>query len=197
MKHTEILRDPRVIAFIILTLIAAPLLSYTIVLHITPLSIDQQSVVSYVQSHAPFDTQDFTPEEISHLDDVYLVMLFSKVILVVSLVGIVIVSYTLRTSPILPITLRLSGIVLIVFILLLSIFVAVAFTTVFALFHQLFFSPGTWTFPSSSALIQRFPLDFFIGITKKILTGTLVIGALLIAASKVMNKYSKNLNNTP
>lgn len=54
-----------------------------------------------------------------------------------------------------------SGVVLAGSVLLLSIIGLVSFTSVFNLFHAIFFPQGNWQFPVDSLLIQTFPLSFF------------------------------------
>lgn len=54
-----------------------------------------------------------------------------------------------------------SGITIISSLTLLLISSLISFTTIFTLFHTLFFPQGNWQFPVDSALIQTFPLSFF------------------------------------
>ena len=41
------------------------------------------------------------------------------------------------------------------------LFSLLAFTGLFVVFHEVFFPPGTWTFPESDTLIRLFPLRFW------------------------------------
>jgi len=188
---TVILRKPIVLLFILLCVISAPLVSYNLVLSLTSLSPPQRAVLDYVQSGDPFDTGSFAPSELTHLDDVYNVMLFFDVVLIVSLAGLAALSYALHKTPEFKHIIQWSGIAVIGCIALLLLFAFLSFNWLFNAFHQLLFEPGTWLFPADSQLIQLFPLKFFITLTKRILIGTLVIGALLITASKVVPSNHK------
>ncbi|HLD33985.1 MAG TPA: DUF1461 domain-containing protein [Candidatus Nanoarchaeia archaeon] len=182
--NTAILQKLIILFFILLCVISTPLVSYRSILFLTPLSLQQQSVVNYVQSHEPFDTTSFSPSELSHLDDVYNVMLFFDIVLIVSLAALGALSYLLyKTSDFKPV-LQWSGIAVIGSIVLLLLLTFLSFNWLFNVFHQLLFDSGTWLFPANSMLIQLFPLDFFISLTKRILTVTLILGATLILISR-------------
>jgi len=56
---------------------------------------------------------------------------------------------------------RIGAIVLAVVIVVLGAIAAVAFDTVFQVFHELFFPPGSFDFDASSKLIQLFPDQFW------------------------------------
>jgi len=56
---------------------------------------------------------------------------------------------------------RAGAIVLAVAIVILGAIAAVAFDTVFEVFHQIFFPPGSFDFDASSKLIQLFPDQFW------------------------------------
>ncbi|MBD3318754.1 DUF1461 domain-containing protein [Candidatus Woesearchaeota archaeon] len=45
---------------------------------------------------------------------------------------------------------------------LLALSTLIPFTTLFVFFHELFFTPGSWTFASDSALIRAYPFGFFL-----------------------------------
>ncbi len=64
--------------------------------------------------------------------------------------------------------------------LLLAMTFAVAFEPAFTLFHELFFPPGSWRFPTGSALITLFPQGFWFDAA--LVAGASIIGAALLLA---------------
>ena len=88
-----------------------------------------------------------------------------------------------------------SGLVILA---LLSLF---NFNVVFTRFHEIFFTT-VWQFPPDYLLIQLFPAEFFMDITIKIFTGSLIGSAFLIFVgylayfSKKNRKLLKSKKNT-
>jgi uncharacterized membrane protein len=56
----------------------------------------------------------------------------------------------------------------------------VAWDTVFTLFHELLFPPGTWAFPPDSTMILLYPPEFWF-------EAAMIAGALVIATSAVLS----------
>jgi len=54
-----------------------------------------------------------------------------------------------------------GGAWLVVFVVVLGVFAATAFETVFTLFHEIFFPGGNWSFPVTSNLIRLYPEPFW------------------------------------
>jgi integral membrane protein (TIGR01906 family) len=70
---------------------------------------------------------------------------------------------------------------LIVGIVIAGVVAALAFDTVFELFHQLFFPGGSYTFdPRTDHLVQLFPLDFW-SETTIVLGGVIIVIAVAVA----------------
>jgi integral membrane protein (TIGR01906 family) len=66
----------------------------------------------------------------------------------------------------------------------LSVGVALAWRTVFTLFHEILFEPGTWQFAASSGLIRLFPERFWFDAALILLAVTVAECALLILAGR-------------
>jgi integral membrane protein (TIGR01906 family) len=69
---------------------------------------------------------------------------------------------------------RAGAILLAVLIVILGAIAAVAFDTVFQVFHELFFPPGSFDFDASSKLIQLFPDQFWFE-TSLLLGGVILV----------------------
>jgi integral membrane protein (TIGR01906 family) len=70
---------------------------------------------------------------------------------------------------------------LIVAIVVAGVIAAVAFDQLFAIFHQLFFSAGSFTFdPRTDRLVQLFPFEFWS-------ETTIVLGALIVVAAALLS----------
>jgi len=59
-------------------------------------------------------------------------------------------------------------------------FAILAWDSAFTLFHELFFPPGTWTFPADSTLIQLYPPQFWFD-------AAMVAGALILASAATLS----------
>ena len=180
-----------IIVSIILTLFII-LLSYKIALMITPLSSSQANVLHFLGDHELL-YQNFTPNEISHLQDVKAVM--QKTNYVFDLLFIVALFFFLhfyREKELLHKTLLYTGIMTLSIITILTLGILLSFNTTFTLFHHLFFPQGNWIFGADSVLIQIFPLEFFVRISITIVTVSLILGAMsLLAAKKLSYNHTK------
>jgi integral membrane protein (TIGR01906 family) len=101
-------------------------------------------------------------EERSHMSDVSRLVRLLAGITIAALVAVGITAAWLRREPRRQgrILLISAGTIGAVALLLAGIF-AVAFEPAFLFFHQLFFPPGTYLFPSGSRLITLFPEGFW------------------------------------
>jgi len=97
----------------------------------------------------------FVGREASHMEDVKDVI---KIIQVISWLLFVLGLYLLFTLKN-PLDYVFKGALVALFILV--ILALVPFGVLFVTFHQLFFVPGTWTFPSGSFMITLYPPGFF------------------------------------
>jgi integral membrane protein (TIGR01906 family) len=119
-------------------------------------------------------------DERSHMSDVSRLVRLLAGVLIVALVVVGVGAAWLRGEPRRQgrIMLISAGVIGAVAILLAGIF-AVAFEPAFLFFHQLFFPPGTYLFPTGSDLIVLFPQGFWFD-AALLAGGSIVVVALLV-----------------
>lgn len=111
------------------------------------------------------EVDGFNERENLHLMDVKKILEISSVLFAVFAIFIFSSYFYLRkhNKKLLYKEFFYGGIITILFILLLLLFVFINFDFTFTLFHELFFSPGTWMFNPETELLKRlFPDQFFI-----------------------------------
>ena len=168
------------------------ILSYKLVLAFADLSEDQQSVIDYLQKEKEINP-GFSQNELSHLQDVKEVMKWVDYFFYFSLLVItLIVTYSRRNKEQLVKFFKYGGISALIFITAIILSSLLFFNQVFTLFHILFFPQGNWTFPGNSLLIQTFPLEFFMGISRNIFLLTLAEGILFILLFLYLRNDLKN-----
>jgi hypothetical protein len=64
--------------------------------------------------------------------------------------------------------------------LAIGVFAVVAWDSAFTLFHELFFPPGTWTFPADSNLIRLYPPGFWFD-------AAMVAGVVILASAAALS----------
>ncbi|MBU0470522.1 MAG: DUF1461 domain-containing protein [Nanoarchaeota archaeon] len=147
------------------------------------LTPEQKNVFDFLEGKSQLE-EGFTKNEVSHLEDVKKVMEYSNyffyfLLLVLTLI---LTSYKNDQKELLK-QLKYGGITTIALVFFILIASLASFDHVFSIFHQIFFPQGNWTFPFDSRLIQTFPLQFFITISKKIFFTSLVLGIIFILAA--------------
>lgn len=130
-----------------------------------------------------------TSDALSHLDDVYRVVVAARIALaVIALLAVAACAHmAIRVGRrALGGVLLAAGIVVVAAFALLAAWVVVDFNGFFAAFHSLFFASGTWTFSYDSLLITMYPPEFWMGMGAVWLAATgllsilaIVVGALL------------------
>lgn len=164
------------------------LLSYQLTLQFYPQTENQQQTIQFVQGRTPEvelkSALNYTSAELSHLQDVQKVMSTTEYLFLISfLTTLTILGLNFRNKTILKKLLRYGGIATLIATGIILLFLLVAFNSSFTIFHQLFFPQGNWQFPFDSLLIQTFPLEFFIGVSKTIFIQALTYGILFIGGS--------------
>lgn len=167
------------------------LLSYKMALVLIGLTENQETTMNFLQGKGEL-TLNYNADEISHLNDVKKVMgcldyLFYFLLLFLTLI----LTYHKKNKEHLQKLLAFGGITTIIFSLMIIIFILLSFNYSFTIFHSIFFPQGNWSFPADSLLLQTFPLDFFIGISRSIFLGALLLGLVLIAAPKIIGCIGK------
>lgn len=150
--------------------------------------MEQEQVFNFLDEKEGLE--GFTAGEISHLEDVKKVMKFADYLFyILFLMLSLILTYNRKDKKFTLRLLKFGGIGTIVFVLLILIFTLVSFNFSFTVFHKIFFPQGNWTFPFDSKLIQTFPLEFFIEVSRNMFVLSLVLGVLIVGIGrKVMRK---------
>ena len=129
----------------------------------------------------------YSDETISHLDDCYRIAQAARVALAIAaivLLASLITCGVIGGKRTVGIVLFAGGIAVLMVFAALGVFAAIDFTRFFALFHQLFFSQGTWQFPYDSLLICSLPTAFWIGMGITWLATSVLLSILSIAIGR-------------
>ncbi|WP_080797964.1 lipoprotein intramolecular transacylase Lit [Arabiibacter massiliensis] len=130
------------------------------------------------------DAYTLTGDALSHLDDVFRVVVAARLALIVIAVLAVAaaahVGIRVGRRALSSVLLAAGAAVLVVFALL-AAWVVIDFNGFFAAFHSLFFADGTWTFSWESLLITMYPPAFWMGMGAVWLATTALLSALAIA----------------
>jgi integral membrane protein (TIGR01906 family) len=110
----------------------------------------------------------FTLREVAHMEDVRQVFAGIRLLIVLSILGLLILGLLLyishgHTFSWLPRMLFFGGLAVDILLILFGVSILLDFSGLFAALHNLLFEPGTWLFPQDSLLIQMYPLSFFSG----------------------------------
>jgi len=174
------------VVFSIISLLFLTLVSYKIILTLTPLDNAQQQTIDFLQNNGQSKQLDlkYTSSEYSHLLDVKRIMNIADVIFYISLlVFTLIITLTKRNSNLQRKMFQIAGITTISVLLLLVILSLFAFNGLFTSFHQIFFPQGNWIFANDSLLITTFPTQFFIKMARNIFILSLTSGIFLFSLS--------------
>ena len=129
----------------------------------------------------------FSEETVSHLDDCYHLFAaaipYAIAILMLAVFGFVFTGVTGGKRRV-GIILVAAGIIVLALFAVFAIWAMVSFQSLFAAFHGLFFSAGSWLFPYDSILICALPTEFWMGMGAI----WLVVAALLSILSIVVGR---------
>lgn len=123
----------------------------------------QENARLFLKGDAALDSR-YTAQEQSHFADVKKIMDFGKSLVFSLLFFIALyfaVLFFFDRKEIFA-AMKLSGIMVCVFILLLLISISISFDSTFFLFHAILFPQGNWTFPFDFTIITVFPEQFFV-----------------------------------
>lgn len=170
------------------------LLSYKAVLLFTNTTPAQENVFDFLDGKGGLQA-GFTEAEASHLQDVKQVMDYAEYFLYALLfVMIITVIHYRKDKKFLNQLFDYGGKIVVAAMLVIGITSFFFFDFVFTVFHKLFFPQGNWIFAADSLLIQTFPLDFFVSISRNILVLTLFLGILFILLGYYLNHVHGNRN---
>lgn len=180
--------------FSILLFLFLLLASYKSVLFFADLTPVQQTVFHFLAEKENLQS-GFTELEASHLEDVKKVMIFADyVFYILSLALISIITYYKKDRGFVLRLFNYGGKFTVVAIAILGIISLLFFDLIFSLFHQLFFPQGNWTFAADSLIIQTFPLEFFVAISRNIFLLTLFLGMIFILSPYTYHYVRSNRN---
>ncbi|MDD3776543.1 MAG: DUF1461 domain-containing protein [Actinomycetota bacterium] len=142
-------------------------------LNLNDLEYITQNLIEFFQNRAKIEVYDpqgetgpFTLDEISHLEDVRILINWLLFAFYLSLALFIITIILLLHKPWVIFArsigiILLSGACLILILLALLLLFSQNFVVLFENFHQVFFPQGNYIFPEDSLLITLFPLGFF------------------------------------
>ncbi len=81
-----------------------------------------------------------------------------------------------------------GGLLTSIILLLIALFIFLAWSIFFVQFHNLLFPPGTWTFSYTDGLIRLFPEQFWFDVGVILSMGTLLQGLILTAVGCLLTK---------
>jgi len=164
------------------------LFSYKVNLFFTELNSEQQNVVNFLK----YDEElrlNFTLDEVSHLEDVKLLMKYLDYLFYALLLGLtlIITNFKRNTEYIRKLFLY-GGISSVGGLLIVLLFVLFLWNQTFTYFHMIFFPQGNWQFAFDSVLIKTFPIDFFFTISRNMFITAGFLGSIFILLS-LLFKY--------
>ena len=177
--------------FVLILPLLALILAYKLVLFWGDFNTGQQQVIDYVTGTAEELSEDYTVLEISHLNDVLAINKKLNYLFWLLLAGAVLILISsLRQRSVLKKLVLSGGAATAGLGLVMSIVAAAGFNKLFLIFHYWLFPQGNWSFPVNYRLIEIFPQEFFVAISRNILVLTIFIGIVFIVASfLIQNKH--------
>jgi len=145
----------------------------------------------YKRDFEPFQlkngTEYFNSNEISHLDDVrillrniFIVFYVCLFLLFATLIALIDRNLAVFFKNISTVAVISSSVML--FILIMLYFFGNNFISLFENFHYVFFPQGNWAFPEGSLIITIFPFGFFYDFFFRLLLSSLLISIILLFA---------------
>lgn len=134
----------------------------------------------------------YNESEIGHMIDVKVVAdafrpaLWISALLVVG--GLIYLFAREQTRPFGAKTMMYSGLLTIGLVILVMLFMFLAWNLAFTVFHNIFFDPGTWQFRYTDSLIRLFPEQFWFDFGTIWTVSILVGGALMAIAGYLLSR---------
>ena len=131
----------------------------------------------------------YNEREIGHMLDVKLVADSFKItlwiLILVVLGGLILLLARPESRALGAKTIKQGGLLTVIIVVAVMVFMGVAWGIAFTLFHNLFFSSGTWTFLYSDSLIRLFPEQFWFDFGM-LWTGLILLGGIILALAGYM-----------
>ncbi|MBW2974963.1 TIGR01906 family membrane protein [Candidatus Woesearchaeota archaeon] len=156
-------------------------------------------LLSYLKGkESDFNKELFNQKEIEHLKDVKL--LIQKINLTYCSISIVSVTSVLalflldkkRFLKNLSIAIFAGGLASVLCVIAVLLLIKMNFSSVFTVFHHIFFPQGGWLFSSSDNIIKLYPSGLFYDAAKRIFTSAFLYGNILILVG-VVGLYQKKI----
>lgn len=145
-------------------------------------------VIDYFKTgNIPASFSEFSEKELSHLDDVRVIIHYLIIFLMALIVIFTILICYLGDKR----KIFLYGGIITMIIPLL--FVALPFDFLFTQMHNVFFAEGTWVFEGNALLVNLYPIDFFLDFAKNIFITGFCLGAVITFLAWVSNRKKANL----
>ncbi len=163
-----------------------------------------ENVYDYFKYKRDFEAFDlkgnikfFNESEISHLDDVRILLKKIFIIFYISIALFVLLTILLIEKRPWKFLKNISLSALISSAVLISLFAILYFLgnnfwALFDRFHYIFFPQGNWAFPEGSLIITIFPFGFFYDFFFKLIVTSLVTAAILLVLAIVATAVVKN-----
>jgi integral membrane protein (TIGR01906 family) len=131
----------------------------------------------------------YNPRELKHMQDVQGIFLFTRRVWHLAL-GLLVLIVTLslwRKENLMELAqgLKIGGLLVVGLVVVVGLLAVTAWQVWFVAFHQIFFTPGSWTFNPSDTLIRLFPERFWYDAALT-LSGLSLTGGLGVA---LMSRY--------
>jgi len=127
----------------------------------------------------------YNPSEIGHMLDVKIVADAFKtavwVLLLVVVGGLIFLFARPETRYLGAKAIFQGGVFTETAVVVVMVFIGIAWSTFFTLFHDIFFDPGTWTFLYTDSLIRLFPEQFWFDFALLWTGSILLLGAIMVA----------------
>lgn len=152
------------------------------------------NLFGYFRGQNKLDQNFFSMQAVSHLKDVKDLISFSNGLLVLSLIGVSVISASLILKKQFKIFLKslfISSIITAVLITALGLGAAVTFDSFFLKFHQILFTNTLWLFPADDNLIRLFPEQFFVEFANHLAFNIFISSVVIAVISFVLNKRAR------
>ena len=158
-----------------------------------PIGIDYSTLTHFDETTPLNDRYILTPEAITHLDDVYDVLMhvrtFALCMLTIA-VGMFIHYFRTDRAQLGRLLMYAGGITLGLFALF-GLYAVISFDHLFDTFHGFFFNEGSWVFDYDSLLICMFPIPFWIGMALIWFITTATTCLICLIMGKLLSNYGK------
>jgi len=138
----------------------------------------------------------FRPEEMSHLNDVRILLVKIFILYCGSIILFVVMTFLLKEKNIknfirnMGIIFTISSSVMLFFIIILY-FLGENFPVLFENFHQIFFPQGNYAFSGGSLIITLFPYGFFNDFFIRLVLSSTIIAAVLLVTGIIFTNIFK------